>query len=273
MKTEQETPPVRVTIVGLGGIGSALVESVARRLAYHRGPDGAPVRAVLTLVDGDAYEDGNAVRQSFEGLGNKAKCAAARLQKLHLPNTLDIVAIDAFLSPEIAPFVLVDGEIVLLCVDNHQTRKFVCEYWRGAGVSDLTVISGGNDTKGQGDVFVYVVRDGRDVTPSLIAMDPAIAHPTEKAPWEKSCEELARAGEPQLLAANRTAAVIMENALHALLEDPTGFVARASSTEFDHGGIVAGYTHVLFDIYANCTVSRRVLIERAEHAAVQATAA
>lgn len=256
-----EVVHIRVTIVGCGGIGSNLAELVARRLAYHRDPAGRAVKATLTLVDGDTFEDRNAERQSFEVPGGKAESLQARLLRQFPPSRIDIAPFSEYLGPETAPFILTDGEIVLVCVDNHPTRKFICDHVREqcaqGDLRDISVISGGNDTGGKGDVFCYYVRNGRDVTPPLDQLDDAIAHPKEKAPWEKSCEELAAAGEPQLLAANATAALVMLNVLHELLADPEGFVARAGGSE--RGNVVdTGYNVVSFDVRHNVVQSFRI---------------
>lgn len=52
--------PDRIVLVGLGGIGSQLVPSLVRYLAFRPEP-----RPVLVLVDGDAYEPDNRTRQVF----------------------------------------------------------------------------------------------------------------------------------------------------------------------------------------------------------------
>ncbi|MDO8598978.1 MAG: ThiF family adenylyltransferase, partial [bacterium] len=224
-KKEQrvESAKIRITVIGVGGIGSHLAGWVARLLSYP--PTGYAWDAILTLVDGDSYEDRNAERQEFDRAGNKAQAAQQRLKR-QFPR-LDIVAIGEFLGPENAEFILRDGEVVLLCVDNHPTRKFVSDFVR-ANCPNVTLISGGNDTKGYGTVYVCLRREGVDSTPPLTARDPAIANPTEKPPWEKTCEELAEAGEPQLFLANLMVGDVMINALFGHLCDPAEFAARAA---------------------------------------------
>jgi len=66
--------PERIVLVGLGGIGSQLLPSLVRYLAFRPEP-----RPMLVLVDGDAYEPGNRTRQVFpeSAIGsNKAEALA-----------------------------------------------------------------------------------------------------------------------------------------------------------------------------------------------------
>ncbi len=192
---------MRVTIVGLGGIGSHLADWIALYLSHLSGEH------TLTLVDGDTFEERNRERQSFETPGNKAQSIGETLARKYAGLELQIVP--EYLRPENADFILVEEEIVFLCVDNHKTRRIVSDV---AGTCEnITVISGGNELT-DGNVQAYLRRDGRDVTPSLTDYHPEIEHPVDKAPFEKSCEELAKQGEPQIMFTNLMAAVLMANA-------------------------------------------------------------
>ena len=59
------------------------------------------------------------------------------------------------------------GDVVFLMVDNHASRHLVDEH--AATLADLTLISGGNDYE-DGNLQVYLRRDGRDLTPSWAAI-------------------------------------------------------------------------------------------------------
>ena len=82
-------------------------------------------------------------------------------------------------------------------------------------MAEITLISGGNDYE-DGNVQVYVRREGRDLTPSLARYHPEIADPRDRNPAALSCEELMAAGAPQLLFANLMVASLMLNAFYAL---------------------------------------------------------
>jgi len=60
-----------------------------------------------------------------------------------------------------------------------------------------------------GNVQVYQKKDGKELFPPFTWRHPEIEHPKDKNPAEKSCEELAQAGEPQLLSVNDTIASLM----------------------------------------------------------------
>ena len=74
-------------------------------------------------------------------------------------------------------------------------------------LKDVTLISGGNDLT-DGNVQIYIRKDGVDLTPDLCAYHPEIANPDDKLPEEMSCEELAES-EPQLYFTNLGVATIM----------------------------------------------------------------
>ena len=198
---------IDITLIGVGGIGCALAPFLARYLQAERQASGEEVR--ITLVDGDDFETRNAARQSFETLGNKAKVKATELAR-SFPD-LSFRAIPEFVTPANLSRVIRPGDLVLLAVDNHATRRMVSR--RCEQLSDVVLISGGNDFT-DGNVQVYVRRGGRDVTLPLTRLHPEIADPKDKSPAELSCEELAADAAPQLLFMNLSVASAMLNAFY-----------------------------------------------------------
>jgi len=163
----------------------------------------------LILVDGDKYTHSNRSRQAFdlEEVGNYKADVQARWV-MRQSRSVFVTAIPCYVGHDNIGGWPDEGEYVLLAVDNHRTRKLIndhCSYLR-----DVVLISGGNELT-DGNVQVYIRRGGRDVTPDLSAYHPEIAAPVDKAPFEKSCEELA-VSEPQVLATNLMAASLMLNA-------------------------------------------------------------
>lgn len=242
---------MRITVVGLGGIGSNLAPWVARFLSY------LPGAHTLTLVDRDEFEDRNRERQSFVSMGNKAQSVAQRLAQefSHFAQQLTIDAMPEYVCPDTAPFILLEDEIVLLCVDNHATRKFVSDYARK--LRNVSIISGGNEDL-VGNVAVYLRRDGTDATPPLTHNHPEIETPNEKAPYEMSCEERAAAGAPQFFGANLNAAVCMYNMLFRLVMYPDGFVSEQKGDGVFQ--VETAYTEAYFDAYRNRVMSRREIL-------------
>jgi molybdopterin/thiamine biosynthesis adenylyltransferase len=194
----------RVIIVGLGGIGSNLIEPLCRILAYAVDRERAPKRVIL--IDGKAYKERNRERQKFSALANKAEVTIDWLKPL-FPE-LDIEARPYFIDSNNIPALIRDGDIVFLGCDNHATRNLISAHV--GSLDNALLISGGNELY-DGNAQIYERREGNDVTPSLIFQHPEIENPSDRNPAELSCEELAKAGEPQILAVNLTIATLMLN--------------------------------------------------------------
>jgi molybdopterin/thiamine biosynthesis adenylyltransferase len=196
---------LEIKAIGIGGIGCALLPFLCRYLQYSNEP------ARLTLIDGDRFERGNAARQSFSGLGNKAEVKARELAREF--EALAFRSRPEYVTEDNVAGLIGAGEVVFLMVDNHASRSLVSRH--AATLADLSLISGGNDYE-DGNVQVYVRREGRDITPSLSRYHPEIAAPRDRHPAALSCEELMAAGAPQLLFANLMVASLMLNAFYAL---------------------------------------------------------
>ena len=189
---------MKIKIIGLGGVGSILIERLCRFLNY-----GEQLNVDITLVDGDHYEEKNYERQEFSTLGNKAEVKAIDLE-LQFP-TLAFDVFPTFINESTVSDVIKEGDIIFLCVDNHKTRMIVNNYSKQ--LKDLTLISGGNELT-DGNVQIYIRADSKDVTPDLCAYHPEIANPDDKLPDEMSCEELSHS-EPELYFTNLGVATLM----------------------------------------------------------------
>jgi molybdopterin/thiamine biosynthesis adenylyltransferase len=196
---------LEIKAIGIGGIGCALLPFLCRYLQY----SGEPAR--LTLIDGDRFERDNAARQAFSRLGNKAEVKARELAQEY--EALAFRAVPEYVTELNVTRLIGTGEVIFLMVDNHASRHLVSRH--AAALSDLTLISGGNDYQ-DGNVQVYVRQGGRDLTPSLARYHPEIADPQDRNPAVMSCEELMKAGVPQLLFANLMVASLMLNAFYAI---------------------------------------------------------
>jgi molybdopterin/thiamine biosynthesis adenylyltransferase len=203
---------LEIKAIGIGGIGCALLPFLCRYLQY------SGERARLTLIDGDSFERANAPRQDFDRLGNKAEVKARELAQEF--EALSLRAVPEYVTSGNRSRLLSEGDIVFLMVDNHASRRLVDEH--AATLGEITLISGGNDFE-DGNVQIYLRRDGRDLTPRLSRYHPEIAHPQDRHPAELSCEELMAAGAPQLLFTNLMVAALMLNAFYALRHDPIAY--------------------------------------------------
>ena len=220
--------PERIVLVGLGGIGSQLLPSLVRYLAFRPEP-----RPLLVLVDGDAYEPGNRTRQVFpEGaIGvNKAEALA------EVYRGLTVQAVADYLTDENVATIIRDGDLVLLAVDNHWSRFLVDRHL--AGLQEVTLISGGNDET-DGNVQLVRRRDGEFVDGSLAEIHVEIGRATEaEFAARNGCERQAEE-RPQLVVTNLMVASAMLNCLWAVLE-------RGS----------VSYSEVYLDVIANAMRSR-----------------
>jgi hypothetical protein len=205
-----------VKIVGLGGVGGI----VARYLATWLGAQRHPAR--LVLIDGDAFEARNAERMLFSRGGNKAAVVRDDLLEQLPESELLLSAVEEYVSAVNLPRLVQSGDVVLLAVDNHATRKLVADHC--TRLDDVCLISGGNDGVGAdaagqplrgtfGNVQIQVRRAGRDVSPRLDAFHPEIASPRDAHPGELSCTQ-ALVAVPQLLFTNLATASAMLSTLY-----------------------------------------------------------
>lgn len=202
-----------IKVIGLGGVGGIVCRYLIIFLAaLHR-----PCR--LVLIDGDSFEPDNASRMLFARAGNKAAVIRDDLLGYFAESDLELTAVEEYVTPENISRLIHDGDIAILAVDNHATRKLVNDYC--AARPNVTLISGGNDGVGRdasgrvlrgtyGNCQVYLRGDGQDRSPSLGKYHPEIDKPADRLPSEPSCGVLL-AKVPQILFANLTTAAAILN--------------------------------------------------------------
>jgi len=137
----------RVAIVGLGGLGGAVAEILAR----------AGVGA-LTLVDGDRFEEHNLNRQLFctqDNLGS-TKASAAETRVAAINSAVETRVVPTFLSAENAFQVIAGHDVVVDCLDNIPSRFVAEDAARQAGIPLVSAAIGGLT----GQVTVIYPQDG-----------------------------------------------------------------------------------------------------------------
>lgn len=200
----------KIKVIGLGGIGSHLIEP----LCLYANQIG---ETEIVLIDGDSYENKNRSRQVFDQPEvNKATATFERLsgkfQNLHFKCKTTYVN-----ESNIISFIR-ENDIIMLCVDNHATRKLVSN--RCQELNNIVLISGGNDYS-DGNVICYRKVEGVEHGRTLTQIDPKIAVPEDQIPGttERSgCQEETEQF-PQLITANFTAAAHMLNVYAAVEKD------------------------------------------------------
>ncbi len=203
----------RIKLIGLGGIGCIVLAYLA---IFLKSLDQA-VR--LVLIDGDKFEPGNAARMAFTEAGNKAEVKAAETLAMLGPSRLAVVAVPQYVTEASAAQLIRPGDYVLLCVDNHPTRRLVSDHCRT--LRDVVLLSGGNDAVSPpdqrgtyGNVQIYVRQEGKDRTASLTRFHPEIVQSQGSTPGEADCAQQALSA-PQILFTNLAVASAMLNALFA----------------------------------------------------------
>ena len=106
-----------VSIVGLGGLGGAVVEILAR-IGIGK----------LNVIDGDSFEESNLNRQFLSTPGrmtqSKAETADQRIKAIN--SSLDVNTHSRFLDAENGPQLLQGSDVCVDCLDNLKTR-FILE--------------------------------------------------------------------------------------------------------------------------------------------------
>lgn len=197
-------------IVGLGGIGSWVVQALCPFLQFSQD------NWTLVLVDGDEYEEKNRARQAFDELGPKAEVQAAwvarKYDRVRVNPIAQYVSSDGEENTYPIRDAIRSGDVVFSCLDNHRSRKMLADHC--TTLRDVVLVSGGNEYT-DGNVQIFVRRQGQDMTCRLEKHHPELTSPRDKAPYEMSCEELA-ASSPQLIFANLAAATLMLQAFYSL---------------------------------------------------------
>jgi len=175
-------------VIGCGGVGSWLIPSLVNLVK----PDN------LTLVDGDTLETKNLDRQFFNSADvgkNKAAALATHYGCKSIPEWYNV----GLIAHE-------DTDILFVAVDNHPARVSALCACDNYGAS---AIVGANETF-SADSYLYLSQwKGSRLDPRV--QDPTLE--TDKAgdPQRAAMGCFAKRDErPQLITANKTAAVLME---------------------------------------------------------------
>jgi len=252
--TMSTNDPIRVILVGAGGIGTWLAEGVARLLEW-KFPGSA-----LIIVDGDNYEQKNMERQNFTKMGNKASVKALELTEkfektsfIPVPKWVvgdDFKGVSDEESSKIkASDLLNEGDVVLAVVDNFAARKILFD--AAAQLNDVDVFTGGNDDALYGSIYHYQKRGGKDITEHPVTFHPEYENPPDKNPGELSCQERAEIdGGTQLLATNMAvAAFILGRINHVIVNNQK---PEATEIYFDLGiGKAEPYDRRTAEVYAS----------------------
>lgn len=207
--------PLRVVVVGAGGIASWLVPGIARALEFN-----APGSQIL-LIDGDTFEPKNLERQTFSQLGNKAQ--VMRKDLAHQFTETIIIAKAAWVVPEgsasnvededntvkIAPSDFMrEGDHIFVVVDNFAARALIFDAARN--FNNIDIYTGGNGEDLSGSTYHYIRRNGEDLTHHPSVFHEEFVNPPDRNPGLMSCAQRAKLeGGTQILAANMCVAALL----------------------------------------------------------------
>ncbi|MFP4119052.1 MAG: HesA/MoeB/ThiF family protein [Candidatus Woesearchaeota archaeon] len=143
-----------VTIVGVGGLGSAAAQLLARMGV-----------GILHLIDADTVEEHNLSRQqlyTLEDIGvSKALACKSHIERIN-PH-IRVIAHHLFVAQGMTS-VLAGADLILDCVDNHETRRLIDSY-----CSDHKIVwVHGAAIKEQGSIFVFDPKRRPDIVYSSL---------------------------------------------------------------------------------------------------------
>ena len=115
----------RVAVIGLGGLGGGVVETLARIGV-----------GSLFLMDGDRFETTNLNRQilSTEALVGHPKAGAAKDRVMAVNSDVRVTACNGFLDTGNADAIVDDADLVIDCLDSIDTRFLLEDACKRAGV-------------------------------------------------------------------------------------------------------------------------------------------
>lgn len=172
-------------IVGCGGTGYYLIEPLIKYLANRH------ESSQLYLVDGDEVEDSNLTRafnQDAVGM-NKAEALAERFSV----SNVSVEPVPYFVKPGKtwrtvhSELWFSDNVTIFGAVDNLPTRLFLQE--EASKLDNVTYVDGGNGSPYDGQVILYVRRLGKQLSPPMQHIFPAIVNAAEGDffPGDENC--------------------------------------------------------------------------------------
>ncbi len=202
----------RYVLIGAGGIGSWLLRILT---PYVHSIMGEP--ASMVVIDGDAFEERNRSRMLFTRPGPKPNVLIEELAETY-GDRIAFLPVPEYITPEAAPDMILEADVVFCAPDNHKTRRVV--ELRCGELDDVALFSGGNDGVEDGksgtfgSVQIYVREKGANRTNPISTFHPEIREPADELPTEQGCVA-ASASAPQLIVTNVAIASAMLGAFYA----------------------------------------------------------
>lgn len=198
--------PNRLVFIGLGGIGSWLVEPVCR---YFTG-----VCHTVTLVDGDSIENRNLERQAFsagEISSFKAHSLLARMRTIFPGRAFS--ALPVYVGRGNVSSVILNGDAVFVSPDNHEARRVVAA--EAKQKDSIAVFTAGNELY-DGSVHVYLKTSGIEMSRDFMQRHPEAIDPLDNV--RDGCGAAIDRGAVQLIAVNFLMAALVMMGVHMVFK-------------------------------------------------------
>jgi len=193
---------MRILVIGIGGVGSYLIEFITRLL--YKSELGKSLYPKIVLMDGDSFEIKNEERQIVTMYNeNKATSTAEKYYELYKAN---IDGIPEYLTEENIKNFIKEEDVIFICTDNYKSRKMISDF-SCENLKNFIIINGGNFYY-DGAVQIHKRVNGKDIKPPITKYHKEIREANDKLPNEMSCEELMNS-EPQLHPVNVMVATLM----------------------------------------------------------------
>lgn len=232
----------RVLVIGAGGTGSLLFQNLVRYLRS------IEFQGLVIIADGDSYSTSNSERQNFssDAVGRNKAEYQAELAAATMPDFADQISFaDKYLSKEDIDEFVVEGTVVINCVDNVAARKYVED--RIDSLSTGAHICSGNELR-DGQVQISHRMMGRRITPTVYVRSPGFNSESEDRS-KMTCQEIAALpGGAQMIGTNMTAAAICLNYVIELM----------GNQKANKNGEWIPNSFVVFDIVTNAFKSMEV---------------
>jgi len=222
--------PDKIYVIGSGGSGGHLIPALSRLLSYHPNTK----NSVLTVVDGDAYEEKNMARQIVAPNHIGLNKATAMRDFCQYQGLMNVESKEDFISTStfIPMLRRAQSPMIVACVDNDASRlAFIKAIDSECSGKDFFFITPGNsdgidDVKGQALWYGRVGGVTCGCNPALVY--PNIESPQDSIPRVGSCA-LNAPSRPQLIAANFMSAAATLSVIQNLLD---GQLMREQSAFF-----------------------------------------
>jgi len=215
-----KTEDISCACVGLGGISQGVLPSLLlyQQLNIFRFQS-------IIFADGKKFRLANESRQYFRETGNKATVVKQNWLRFYPDIGGCFIECPEYITADNIADIIPDSSVVMLSVDNHQTRKLISDYCDS--LANILLICGSNDdiddSNGQdgtrGLVMVHYKLNGENQTPPITKHHDDIAKPQDSHPTDLSCEELA-ISQPQILATNLAVGQAMVELLYRYMSLP-----------------------------------------------------